>query len=66
MSFAATSSHLTPAMFLRKTGTGEIALPVIRMEASQKAAKGVHVDDLADYLDTARKAAKKELEQLNR
>lgn len=54
-------SHLTPDKFLRKVGAGEIALPVIRMEASQKCAKGVHLADLANYLDERRAAALNEV-----
>ena len=59
-------SHLTVDKFLRKIGAGEIALPVVRIEASQKAAKGVHLQDLAEYLDARRAAARKELAQLIR
>lgn len=59
-------SHLDPVKFLRKVGTGDIAIPLVRMEGSQKSAKGVHLQDLADYLDDRRKAAIKELNQLNR
>jgi hypothetical protein len=36
------------------------------MEASQKAAKGVHLSDLAAYLDERRAAAIKECEQMQR
>ncbi|MBZ8134089.1 pyocin activator PrtN family protein [Afifella sp. IM 167] len=57
-------SHLTLPKFLRKLGSGDIALPLIRMEHSQKCAKGVHLQDLADYLDKRRKVAMKELSQL--
>ena len=57
-------SHLTPAKFVRKVGAGEIGIPLVRMEASQKCAKGVHLQDLAEYLDTRRAAAKKECRQL--
>jgi Pyocin activator protein PrtN len=56
--------HLTVEKFLRKTLSGEIALPVVRMEASQKAAKGVHVADLGAYLDKQTEAARKECRQL--
>ena len=59
-------THLTPEKFLRKVGTGDIALPVLRVEASQKCYKGVHIQDLADYLDGRREAARKELRQLTR
>ena len=59
-------NHLTPEKFLRKVGTGEIALPVVRAETSQKCQKGVYLQDLADYLDTRRSAALKEFSQLHR
>lgn len=58
-------SHLTSEKFLRKVGAGEIAIPVVRMEASQKAARGVHLQDLADYLDRQRDAALRECRQLS-
>ena len=50
--------------FLRKIGAGEIRLPLVRAETGQKSAKGVHLQDLADYLDGRRDAARKELEQM--
>ncbi|MFN3958082.1 MAG: pyocin activator PrtN family protein [Tepidimonas ignava] len=56
--------HLTPEKFIRKCASGEIRLPLVRMEGSQKSAKGIHLQDLADYLDARREAAKKELQQL--
>jgi hypothetical protein len=59
-------SHLTPDKFLRKVSAGEIKIPLVRIETSQKSAKGVHLQDLADYLDARRKAAKREADQLNR
>ena len=57
--------HLTVDKLLRKLLAGEIALPIMRMEKSQKAARGVHLNDLADYLDKQREAALKECRQLN-
>ena len=57
-------SHLDSAKFIRKVGAGEIQIPLVRMEASQKCAKGVHLQDLADYLDQRRAAAQKECRQL--
>jgi hypothetical protein len=56
--------HLDPAKFIRKVGAGDIAIPMIRMEASQKTAKGVHINDLAEYIDKQAKAARKECFQL--
>ena len=35
--------HLTVEKFLRKVLAGEIDLPVVRIETSQKSAKGIHV-----------------------
>lgn len=60
-------SHLTPEKFLiRKVAAGEIAIPVLRAETSQKSHKGIHLQDLAEYLDRRREAALKELRQLTR
>lgn len=54
-------SHLTPTIMLRKIGAGEIALPIVRIDVkSQKSAKGIHLQDLADYLDKRRQAAVRE------
>ncbi len=60
-------SHLTTEKFLRKVAMGDINIPLVRIEpGSQKAARGVHLDDLANYLDARRAAAVKESRQLNR
>lgn len=56
--------HLSVDQFLRKSLKGEIVLPVVRMDGSQKCAKGVHVNDLADYLDRQAEKARKECGQL--
>lgn len=58
-------SHLSPDKLARKIGEGEIDLPLVRIENSQKGAKGVHLQDLADYIDRRRAAAKKELALLS-
>lgn len=55
---------LTTEKFVRKVSAGDIALPLVRMEASQKCAKGVHINDLAEYLDKRRAAAVQECQQL--
>lgn len=55
---------LTVPTLLRKISSGEISLPLVRMESSQKGAKGVHVEDLAAYIDARRAAAVKECAQL--
>jgi hypothetical protein len=58
-------THLTPDMFQRKVLSGQIKIPITRLEPSQKSAKGVHISDLAAYLDLQRAAAVKENNQLN-
>lgn len=55
---------LPPYKFIRKVSAGDIALPPVRMEALQKCAKGVQLNDLALYLDERRAAAVKECQQL--
>lgn len=55
---------LTVPTLLRKISSGEIRLPLVRMESSQKGARGVHVEDLAKYIDDRRAAAVKECAQL--
>ena len=57
--------HLTPDKFIRKVSLGEIKLPLLRMESSQKTAKGIHIQDLADYLDMVRASAVKEAAQMS-
>lgn len=57
-------SHLTPGKFLRKVSAGEISIPLVRMESSQKAAKGVHIQDLAEWIDKRRDAAVREARAL--
>ncbi len=57
--------HLTVEKFKRKRLDGEIDIPIVRLGAeSQKAALGVHVQDLADYIDRQRNKALKEQNQL--
>lgn len=55
-------THLTPEKFVRKAS--EFNLPVVRMEGSKRAARGVHLNDLAAYIDRQAEAARKECDQL--
>jgi hypothetical protein len=56
---------LTVPNLRRKIAAGSIALPLIRMEADcRKAAQGVHLQDLANYIDERRAAAVKEHDQI--
>jgi hypothetical protein len=57
--------HLTVDKLLRKLLAGQIALPVVRIENSQKAARGVHISDLAAYIDQQREKALNEARQLS-
>ena len=58
--------QITPDKFLRKCLAGEIDIPITRLGNGQKAARGVHVEDLAAYIDKQRASARKEVEQLRR
>ena len=56
--------HLSEQKFLQKALRGEVTLPIVRIEDSQKAARGVDIRDLADYLDERREAAVRERDAL--
>lgn len=58
--------NMSVDQFQRKTLAGEIRLPIVRLGSGQKAAKGIHLTDLAQYIDTQRAAAVRECETLNR
>jgi len=56
-----TLPDLTTDNFLRKVAVGDIKIPLVRIEpGSEKGARGVHLTDLAQYLDDRRAAAVKE------
>ncbi|WP_035832290.1 pyocin activator PrtN family protein [Kaistia adipata] len=58
-------SHLTPVEFARKAGAGQIDIPITRIEnGNRKAARGIHLQDLANWIDARREAAQKECDQL--
>ncbi len=57
--------HLSTDKFIRKVSVGDINIPMIRIESgSQKSAKGIHITDLANYIDERRDAAIKEANQM--
>ncbi|WP_325918094.1 pyocin activator PrtN family protein [Pseudomonas frederiksbergensis] len=57
--------NLTVEKFKSKRLSGEIDIPVVRLGAnSQKAALGIHLRDLAEYIDKQREKATKEQNQL--
>ena len=57
--------HLTRDKFMRKHAEGEIQIPLLRIEDSQKAARGVHLTDLAAYIDKRREIALREQRSLH-
>ena len=57
-------SHLTPEKMKLKVAAGEIDLPLVRLESSQKSARGVHLNNLAAYLDAQHARARTEHEKL--
>jgi hypothetical protein len=57
-------SHLTPEKMKIKVAAGQIDLTLVPLESSQKSARGVHLSDLADYLDAQHTKAKAEHEKL--
>lgn len=57
-------THLTPEKLKRKVLCGAIDLPIVTLEQSQKSARGVHVNDLADYLDARHRSARAEHDRL--
>lgn len=57
--------HLSVEKLLRQILAGKIKLPIVRMTESRKTARGVHLCDLADFIDKAREAALRECEQLS-
>ena len=58
--------HLTPEKMKMKVASGQIDLPLVRMERSQKSARGVHLNDLAAYLDAQHNRARTEHYKLMR
>ena len=57
-------SHLTPTKFVEKVRAGELKLPLVKLGPGQKAAKGIALNDLADYIDKQILAARRDLDQL--
>ena len=57
--------NLTVEKFKQKQMAGEIDIPVVRLGAqSQKAGLGIHLNDLADYIDRQRQKAVSEQNKL--
>lgn len=50
--------------FMRKVSAGNIPVPLLKKERSQKGARLVHLQDLPDYIDRQRVEAKRELKKM--
>lgn len=59
-------SHLDPKKLITKVNSGEIKLPVITAEDSQRSAKMIDLRDLASYLDERRQEALDRLAKLHK
>lgn len=57
--------NLTVEKFKQKQMAGEIKIPIVRLGAeSQKAGLGIHLKDLAEYIDRQRQSALNDLNKL--
>jgi pyocin activator protein PrtN len=52
-------AHLSLMKFIRKCDEGDIPLALMRAEKSQQGARGIHIQDLAGYIDRQRDLALK-------
>lgn len=58
-------AHLTIYKLREKLQSGEIPLPVVRLDPnSQKTMRGVPIEDLARWIDQRAEAARRELRQI--
>lgn len=57
---------MKPATASKKADAGDLLIPSFRMNNSQKAPRIVHVQDLAEYIDSEREKARKEIEYHHR
>ncbi len=57
--------HLTAPVFRRKLLAGEISLPHVRLDDSQKGALGFHIEHLAEYIDAKAAQARADFLKLN-
>ena len=57
---------MKPATAEKKALLGELALPTFRIGESQKAPRLIHLEDLAEYIDKARKKGKELHDYINK
>lgn len=58
--------HLDSKKFIRKVTDGDIRLPIVTAEASQRSAKMIDLRDLAEWLDQQRQAVHDKIAKLHR
>lgn len=51
-------NHLTPDAFVEKAKAGEIQIPIVYMDDGKRSPRGVHLADLAAYIDRRTKSAR--------
>lgn len=56
--------HLTPENLTRKILSGAIALPLLRIEDSRESAKGIHLLDLAQWIEARAEVARRVCQQI--
>lgn len=56
--------YLTPDAFVEKAKAGEIQIPIVFMDDSKRTPRGIHLADLATYIDRRLKAARAECRKL--
>lgn len=57
--------HLSPEKLIRKVDAGEIDLPLVRIEGSVRCQRGVHLTDLAAYIDAQTTEARNENDKIH-
>lgn len=57
-------ANLTPDEFVAKTKAGEIQIPIVYMDDTKRTPRGIHLADLATYIDRCAKAARAECRRL--
>ena len=57
-------SHLSPKNLRQNIAHGKIDIPLVQIDSSRQAARGVHINDLAQYIDKQREAARSDHEKL--
>jgi hypothetical protein len=59
-------SHPTPQKLIREGDSGDLEIPMVRIENSEKSAKGAHIQHLAAYIDERKEIAQKEYRKIHR